>query len=598
MDIVAAAANNDLPQVIDAINHGVPIDLHNPTGDTALLWAAMNRNPVIAQYLLEHGANPNTTGSRGVTPLIVAVMRNDPTMIEMLLRQGADPLIRDQSGHDALYYAKNADDRWRTIQLYHLYASRRFQLMKRPQENWFPLEFYDVPYSEREYLVDDLVEPEIERSKQETALWNHKTQQEWIKQSIEERNNKTIPPYLEFLVPFHANALDGQSNDTLAFSIRDHLAPHIHAYYAVLARLLELGSGSYGSTFTTSMVTTELHLEMVRCCWGQLNGHHNTPCFTEGGPLVLKATSIMEADPTILYELSLYRDRYGWFYPRYYGSWIQRQGAPVFWDPKHNIGDAEAKRLATGVYDPDNETSSLLLFERIHGKPLNRILGEFSEADKQVLQFVIYSALHSMYHTIGFVHGDLGAHNILVVKGPCRLPIYDKHGFILGTVLSNWRPVLIDMGMAMTKAHPRWSDFVNPSVGVERDWMMVHVAFHPEGSPLMTQWSITTGVECNYHNLIGSVAYDWTVSYDQMLGTLNQDVRRLQKSKIVSYPSSSPSYTSLENPRILWTELLPMLLQISKQLKRSIESSHPEIYSYLSAMIAYYQPELKVLSRR
>ena len=61
--------------------HGIPL----------LYFAIIHAKRAAAEYLLQHGADPNATSPVGITPLHGAVMFNQPKMAEWLLEHGAQP---------------------------------------------------------------------------------------------------------------------------------------------------------------------------------------------------------------------------------------------------------------------------------------------------------------------------------------------------------------------------------------------------------------------------------------------------------------------------------------------------------------------------
>jgi ankyrin repeat protein len=85
-------------------------DLNKPEG--AQYWqdyvaAAVRAGSLeLLKYLLEHGANPNSTGAiAGETALHVAAARGDVNALDLLLRAGADVNQRDWNGLSALMHA-------------------------------------------------------------------------------------------------------------------------------------------------------------------------------------------------------------------------------------------------------------------------------------------------------------------------------------------------------------------------------------------------------------------------------------------------------------------------------------------------------------
>ena len=68
------------------------------SGYTALHYAASNGRELIAQYLLEQGADPNARTRSGRTPLHKAAVRRHARLIEVLLAHAADASLSDDDG--------------------------------------------------------------------------------------------------------------------------------------------------------------------------------------------------------------------------------------------------------------------------------------------------------------------------------------------------------------------------------------------------------------------------------------------------------------------------------------------------------------------
>src|SRR5690606_38836479 len=75
-------------------------------GGTPLHWAA-ERQPVLVQLLLDHGADVNCRNERtGQTPLHYCARCDDvPEVATLLLSRGADPSLTDQRGNTPLDFA-------------------------------------------------------------------------------------------------------------------------------------------------------------------------------------------------------------------------------------------------------------------------------------------------------------------------------------------------------------------------------------------------------------------------------------------------------------------------------------------------------------
>jgi ankyrin repeat protein len=70
------------PNLINARGaHGIPL----------LYFPVIHANIKVADYLLQHGADPNAASPGGITPIHSAAMFNQPTMAKWLLDHGADP---------------------------------------------------------------------------------------------------------------------------------------------------------------------------------------------------------------------------------------------------------------------------------------------------------------------------------------------------------------------------------------------------------------------------------------------------------------------------------------------------------------------------
>jgi ankyrin repeat protein len=70
------------PNLVNARGaHGIPL----------LYFPVIHAKLDVAEYLLQHGADPNAASPDGITPLHAAVMFNQPRMAQWLLDQSTDP---------------------------------------------------------------------------------------------------------------------------------------------------------------------------------------------------------------------------------------------------------------------------------------------------------------------------------------------------------------------------------------------------------------------------------------------------------------------------------------------------------------------------
>ena len=105
------------PQSVSAfLNAGAHVDQRDHHGNTALIGAASVRfgNLRMAadavRIFLAHGASVDATNDLGESALMWAARAGNPHSIKVLLNAGANPARVDRSGHDALYYLRDARD--------------------------------------------------------------------------------------------------------------------------------------------------------------------------------------------------------------------------------------------------------------------------------------------------------------------------------------------------------------------------------------------------------------------------------------------------------------------------------------------------------
>jgi hypothetical protein len=83
-----AAAVGDLQTVDAFLSHGVPVDVRNRNGATALNGAAVEGHLKVADHLLANGADVNAVDRRGHTPLENALSMNRVDMARFLTERG------------------------------------------------------------------------------------------------------------------------------------------------------------------------------------------------------------------------------------------------------------------------------------------------------------------------------------------------------------------------------------------------------------------------------------------------------------------------------------------------------------------------------
>lgn len=87
--LAAAARGDNLALTRQLIAAGTDVNLPEPDGTTALLWAVFNSSPELARLLLAAGADPNLPNSLDISPLLQASRYGDAGMISLLIAAGA-----------------------------------------------------------------------------------------------------------------------------------------------------------------------------------------------------------------------------------------------------------------------------------------------------------------------------------------------------------------------------------------------------------------------------------------------------------------------------------------------------------------------------
>ena len=89
--LVDAAKTQDTEAVRRLIKQGVPVNVSQPDGFTALHWAAQRDKADMADLLIRAGENVSAADTYGMTPLSLACTNGSVPMVEMLLKAGANP---------------------------------------------------------------------------------------------------------------------------------------------------------------------------------------------------------------------------------------------------------------------------------------------------------------------------------------------------------------------------------------------------------------------------------------------------------------------------------------------------------------------------
>jgi uncharacterized protein len=88
LDLARKGENERLAAYLD---HGVPVDLTDATGNTLVMLAAYHGHSTTVALLAGRGADVNRVNDRGQTPIAGAVFKAEPEVVRALLAFGADP---------------------------------------------------------------------------------------------------------------------------------------------------------------------------------------------------------------------------------------------------------------------------------------------------------------------------------------------------------------------------------------------------------------------------------------------------------------------------------------------------------------------------
>ena len=117
--LMVTAAMAQPQSVSTLLDAGAHVDQRDRHGDTALIGAASvpYRHLKVAAaetvgILLAHGASVDATNDLGESPLMWAASAGNAEAIKLLLSAAANPALVDRTGHDALFYLRNARDHW------------------------------------------------------------------------------------------------------------------------------------------------------------------------------------------------------------------------------------------------------------------------------------------------------------------------------------------------------------------------------------------------------------------------------------------------------------------------------------------------------
>ena len=101
-----AAHFNDVHEVVDMLRVGVPVDIQDEHGYTALYWAVFCNHTEVVRVLLRKRVDVNVQNRYHWTPLHAAAQEDNTDIMKDLLKHGAKPSIQNSKGQTALDVAR------------------------------------------------------------------------------------------------------------------------------------------------------------------------------------------------------------------------------------------------------------------------------------------------------------------------------------------------------------------------------------------------------------------------------------------------------------------------------------------------------------
>ncbi|ACU97123.1 ankyrin repeat domain-containing protein [Saccharomonospora viridis] len=84
------AREGDTKQLGEFIDHGLPVNVTDPAGNTLLMLAAYHGHAETVRDLLARGADPNLRNARDQAPIAGALFKGEDEVVTVLRQAGAD----------------------------------------------------------------------------------------------------------------------------------------------------------------------------------------------------------------------------------------------------------------------------------------------------------------------------------------------------------------------------------------------------------------------------------------------------------------------------------------------------------------------------
>ena len=123
-----AAKKGDVSKVAEMLEAGMPVDITNEDGETALITASCYNQTDVVRCLLKNGANVNKQDRDGCTVLHVASCSNNTDVMRLLLAYGARKDIQDKHGMTPIDVARrwNRKEALDLLEQYQVSTSYKF----------------------------------------------------------------------------------------------------------------------------------------------------------------------------------------------------------------------------------------------------------------------------------------------------------------------------------------------------------------------------------------------------------------------------------------------------------------------------------------
>jgi ankyrin repeat protein len=72
------------------VDHGLPVDVRDEDGNTALMLAAYHGHAATVRMLVEHGADVDLRNKRNQAPIAGAIFKGEDEVVRVLVAAGAD----------------------------------------------------------------------------------------------------------------------------------------------------------------------------------------------------------------------------------------------------------------------------------------------------------------------------------------------------------------------------------------------------------------------------------------------------------------------------------------------------------------------------